>query len=611
MDLLRGATEIRGRRTRNAKHYRKPDGKYVAVIGQKLHYEKSPGQWEDIDLTLHKVGQDWVADKNDVIVRVSGTWPGIEVSDRVTGKGFRWVTPKGLSCSGQTASYSDGGLTWTYTTTPNGFKLAADVTAPRGPQTYSFIIQPRGGLPFPVVAEDGSLVTEVVRITRPVIIGADHRRYETSGWQRGPGNKIQFSFDDSEIPPEAYPYVIDPSTTFETAVGTDDYHIDSEDGVYPPTVDPKLQDGGDVWVSRADWWGWWWVANGFIRWNIGSLPHDIEITNVTFRAATWEIRNDTNSDRLLIAEWYPTDPWPRGPADYAPEAPATWDGSWTLPANTWEYTGGGGDESDFVEFSINPANMVPDTQGYVGIRMHIAGGAPGEGKTVGLRFRSKDQGLPSPKLIIEYQEAGPPEQTISPTGISSQEMVPSPTVLPGPVTITSLGIATQEAFGTPTLTQPQLVYPTSILSGEAFGVPDLTTILEVRPVGIPSGEVVPAPVLYPGEVFILPVSIPSGEAFGIPELVEPSVVRVVGIPSAEAFGSPTITTQLVVQVEGIVSREEFGRALVRLLRYALPPEASLVLNVPYQGGLQIESPYRASLQLENRVTGDLILVRKR
>ena len=65
---------------------------------------------------------------------------------------------------------------------------------------------------------------------RAVIHGADGKDYPASAWQTAAGPQLEFSFDDSSLPPAAYPYVIDPTTTFYSA--TSDGYIYGQSSTY-------------------------------------------------------------------------------------------------------------------------------------------------------------------------------------------------------------------------------------------------------------------------------------------------------------------------------------------------------------------------------------------
>lgn len=118
-------------------------------------------------------------------------------------------------------------------------------------------------------------------------------------------------------------------------------------------------------------------------------------------------------------------------------------------------------------------------------------------------------------------------------------------------TVSPSGIASAEAFGTPTF--GITVSPSGIASAEAFGTPSRLDI-EVRPSGIASTEAFGSPVIDSGGL-INPVGIASAEAFGVPRL--DMVVSPVGIASAEAFGGLQRIDQ-EVRPAGIISQEAFG-----------------------------------------------------
>ena len=132
---------------------------------------------------------------------------------------------------------------------------------------------------------------------------------------------------------------------------------------------------------------------------------------------------------------------------------------------------------------------------------------------------------------------------ISPGGIASAEAFGTPTIQAGEVTISPTGIASAEAFGTPTISASSDVSPIGIASGEAFGTPALLATNDISPSGIASGEAFGTPTIVAGEVTISPTGIASAEAFGTPTVAHGDVAQVimpVGIPSREAFGEPTV-----------------------------------------------------------------------
>ncbi len=96
-----------------------------------------------------------------------------------------------------------------------------------------------------------------------------------------------------------------------------------------------------------------------------------------------------------------------------------------------------------------------------------------------------------PLIAFIQQNLRPPSQTISPVGIASAE-----------------------AFGTPSIAL--VVFPAGIASAEAFGTVSV-------------------------ELAVAPAGIASEEAFGTPVITAGAVIMPAGIASEEAFGDPTVT----------------------------------------------------------------------
>jgi hypothetical protein len=149
--------------------------------------------------------------------------------------------------------------------------------------------------------------------------------------------------------------------------------------------------------------------------------------------------------------------------------------------------------------------------------------------------------VPTPTLT-------PGPVTLSPASIASLQVVPTPTLTPGSVTLHPTSIGSQEAFGTPTLTPGSVtLHPTSIATQEAFGTPFmLPGAVILSPATIPTSEVVPDPSLTPGTTILTPASIGSQEAFETPTITGSSPTLFPDtIPSEEAFGTPGITPAVV------------------------------------------------------------------
>ncbi len=99
-------TELIERRTREAKHFRLPDGSLRAVISaEPVHYQDMSGNWQEIALSFHvDETTDDLADHNSYVVR-SNAW-GLTMTDW-WGRGVLWLTPARPSVSGGEAIVSD------------------------------------------------------------------------------------------------------------------------------------------------------------------------------------------------------------------------------------------------------------------------------------------------------------------------------------------------------------------------------------------------------------------------------------------------------------------------------------------------------------------------
>ena len=144
---------------------------------------------------------------------------------------------------------------------------------------------------------------------------------------------------------------------------------------------------------------------------------------------------------------------------------------------------------------------------------------------------------------------------ILPSGIASAEAFGSHSVLPGAVSIVCSGIASAEAFGDALVSAGgSIISTTGIASAEAFGsgavLPGGVTLLLS---GIASAEAFGATTIAVGGQFVQPLAIDSAEAFGAPMVNVGSVTIICsGIASGEAFGSFVVTGGVVTQLEGLL-----------------------------------------------------------
>lgn len=392
--------EVPTLRSRDAKHFRNPDGTLTAEFGHGLHFEVAPGQWEDVDLNFRPVGSDYVADRNDVIVRVSAQ--GVEAFERKTGRGIRWLTPVRPAVSGRTATVSWQGLSWRYTTRRSGIKLEATVSAPLGARTFEFPYQALGAAGALTVDAEGNLVTPVFRVPRAIITGADGIQRLAGSWRQLSGGRVAFDLDDSAFPPEAYPYVLDPTTTFNVAAGADDAYVRAGEATYPPNANKQADSSGEWLYTARDRCTagcplsgqTYEIASAFMRWDTSSLPNDATVSGATLRANVATKVND--NARNLTAEWYSA--WPIDTVDYGI---AEGDND-VLNVPLANVTAGNVDN----DFALGGSATAVSLTGYTGLRLDVTGGQP-TGRNA-LSFAALEHATyAEPRLLVTYTSAAP------------------------------------------------------------------------------------------------------------------------------------------------------------------------------------------------------------
>ena len=137
---------------------------------------------------------------------------------------------------------------------------------------------------------------------------------------------------------------------------------------------------------------------------------------------------------------------------------------------------------------------------------------------------------------------------VEPSSILTGENFTVPTVVPGPISSTAVGIASGESFGSPQVLPEQLVDPTGIGSAESVGVPGITTSVQIiAPSFIDGAEDFGTPSVGGLVTIVTPSFIDGAEDFGTPNISQFVRLAPSGIASAEAFG----TLRIVGGVPGV------------------------------------------------------------
>jgi len=241
-------------RTQDSKSYQISAEEIRVDFRESQHFMGPDGKWLDSRLEFRKVPNEdvWLMSSHP-LYNVYGTLNHISmISPEGEVGGARWYTPSPINYDGDKAWYEHDGLRWTYNLTPKGIKLTSEVISPRGPKEYSFVFLPLGTTnPLRIDAsgnattvseydlgdlgpeaayffydfEDAEYTGPQVVVPKAVIIGADGEYYPGGDWEIVDDYTIKFAFNDDTLPAQAFPYTIDPTTTFATSSAMEDGHV--------------------------------------------------------------------------------------------------------------------------------------------------------------------------------------------------------------------------------------------------------------------------------------------------------------------------------------------------------------------------------------------------
>lgn len=410
-------------RTQSSKTFLNEDCSRTGVFGTLLHYESAPGRWEDVDLRFRPDGSGFVMDRHNLVARVRGAT--VDITERA-GEGVRWLTPVVPEVAERSAQYRSAGLDWTYTTRKTGLKLSAIVDAPRGPQTYEFRYQLLGGASDFTVDDDGNLVSSAFTVPRATVLGADLALREAGPWQLLPGQRVAFDWDDSELPESAYPYELDPTTTFSVNANSDDGTVHGGSTTYPPPSGSQADLGLQHMIAGRTYQSWlnppqYAVWNSVMRWHTGAIPDTAELTSASLVVNKWyspiyDTATYNQNGRNLTADWH--------------EVGGITTASYSATAQTNALSGMSlGSFTNYQDYTINLANANGVSKvGYTGLRLHVDGGQPtGMNHVYFTAF--DDPTYPEPRLVVNYNLNAAP----SITSVSDS---------PDPLTVGSVGTFT-------------------------------------------------------------------------------------------------------------------------------------------------------------------------
>jgi len=416
------ASEIMSMRSADGSFFRNTDGSTTAVFEHHKHYQLSSGSWDDVNLNFHADGSDWVADRNSVIVRVSGKT--LQLTERASGKGVSFALPAAPAVSGNHATFAgQQGLQFTYYATDAGVKLSAIVAKSLGAKTLTFAYTLVGGAAPLSVDANGNLLSDAFVIPRGIAVGADHAEYLAGVWRIVAQGQIAFDFDDTSFPAAAYPYELDPALTFNSAGAGDDDEILRTGSSYPPTGGyltwtnaPQFEVGRDYKTLCGHGTGGpYCIVNGLVRWNTAALPDTATINSATLEFQLTYVGNPDN--RVLTADWYCTGWPPVTSANYSATAQTGAISGWTIPSSTGVY---------YITSWASLSGI--SKTGYSCLRMHLSGGQPTGYNLLQLASADNTNGWIVPRLTVVYNNTAPTVPGVdSPSNPASPPAIPSVT----------------------------------------------------------------------------------------------------------------------------------------------------------------------------------------
>ena len=411
------AAELANLRGRNAKHFLNPDGTRTAEFAPLTHWWNGSG-WADKVQSFHPGSQtaEWVSDSDEVTVRTYQVGQGgnrrwwVQFKDTLTQDGIEFeLRFQPLTTAGSNRlDFSDGqGGTWSYYHTSQGGKMyGPPTTTAKGPQSFTFSYRLLGNAPTLTLEADGSVSCgSLFRMERAHLEGADGVNYPGSAWTMGAGT-LSFSYNDTSLPASAYPYRVDPSTTF-TPVSLEDRRIQQVHTAYPPTAgSPSGNNIETTTVIRNNFSSPnYTVAQYLFKVDTSSINDAATVTAATLRLFLTG-PNNTNT-RNLVGEYFT---WTAAPSD------------WTATPGNGAFSAAlsGVTASAYNDFSLSSVGSSINKTGTTYLRMGIDGSTPTGANEV--TTNTADNASNKPQLVVDYEiDVTPPA---APSGLTIQVFRP-------------------------------------------------------------------------------------------------------------------------------------------------------------------------------------------
>lgn len=415
--------EIESERNAYAKVLQYPDGRRVARISAVPQHYHDGVRWQDVSTDFEAEGAERIARRLPFAARVAkfGTanwWLAIGSRDEGWAHGFR--LPGTPTVSGNAITYSPAWGSCEYTVRRTGVKLDCTISARRGPQTYQWQHAKRGTATDCVANADGSLSCDALRMQRAFAVGANGVEYQAGPWQIV-GGQVGFAFDDSALPDEALPYVLDPSANYQSDTG--DVQVYGNNATYTTARSTASGIGNSSnTVNTMGQYTGFYVQRFFVKFDTSPLPDDVTVTGATLSLAIGADFSTTDFDiKIHEYDWSASDPIAAGNQE------AAFDGclAATTGAVTWRNTSGIATNTRYDSPALSTArvSLTGFTYYCVISARDVSGTEPTGNEFVHLA--TGNNATYYPRIDVEYSLP-----TATPTSTETNTKTATPTVTP-------------------------------------------------------------------------------------------------------------------------------------------------------------------------------------
>jgi len=305
IEIPEGSEEIVEERDTNKLVYQNPDGTFTALFTQEpIHYKAEDGTYQEIDLTYEKNGSTYVSNKNAVKTTVTNNELTVANPDKKAK--ITWLADSPITVQDNVATYKDKyGNTWKYTNTVSGVKLETTIEKRQGNRTYTFPYKYDGKLT--VDPSSGVITGEGFTVPLSFAKGQNGQIIYASHWVINNDSTVSFTIDDSEFPDSAFPYTLDPTTSFNSS--TDDGHVMCAYRSGNCNSGTQVVTSGSTMTIGYNYLG---VTNpifeGFISFDTASIDDDAVIYFATLNLYLSSTYDSTRADEIRAAVYNWTSP---------------------------------------------------------------------------------------------------------------------------------------------------------------------------------------------------------------------------------------------------------------------------------------------------------------